>query len=38
MIFTFIEIFTKLLIKNNVTFLTDTHKIKWNLTFTVNLN
>ena len=27
-----------LLSKNNVTFLTDTHKMKWNLTFTVNLN
>jgi len=36
MIFTKINI--KLLSINNVTFLAETHKIKWNLTFIVNLN
>ena len=32
------KIFIKFLSTNNVTILKDTHKIKWNLTFTVNLN
>ena len=31
-------IFLSLLNTNNVTFLADTPKIKWDLTFTVNLN